>query len=95
VIKIKIKNVDQIVKNERSWLISKIAPYFVDVEKKVEEAIVKQIREVFRAKKIRASITIVKEESASSGKSGITKKPVKISNNGKVSHLAKIREKDE
>jgi hypothetical protein len=93
VIKIKIKNVDQIVKNQRNWLISKIAPYFVDVEKRVEEAIVKQIREVFRAKKIRASITIVKEESVSSGKSGISKKPVKTSNNGKVSNSTKIKEK--
>ena len=61
-IKIKIKNHDQIVKNEKNWWISKIAPFFVDVEKRVEEAIVKEIRDIFRQKKIKAHIQITTEE---------------------------------
>ncbi len=42
-IKIEIKNHREIVKKERSRLISALAPFFVDVEQRVEEEIVKQI----------------------------------------------------
>lgn len=61
-IMIKINNVEEIVKNERNWLLSKIAPFFVDVESKVEEAIVEQLKDVFASKNIDAVITIVRED---------------------------------
>lgn len=61
-IKIKITNPEEIVKSERNWLLSKVAPYFVDVETKVEEAIVVQLKEVFAQRNIRAIIEIVPED---------------------------------
>lgn len=60
-IKIKIKNAEEIVEREKSWLISKVAPYFVDVESRVEQAIVAQLIEVFQAKNIIAEISVSKE----------------------------------
>ncbi|KAA3616570.1 MAG: hypothetical protein DWQ05_12635 [Calditrichaeota bacterium] len=60
-IKIKIQNIDEIVQQEKSWLVSKVAPLVVDVERKVEEAIVKQLEEVFLEKNIIAEIRIEKE----------------------------------
>jgi hypothetical protein len=61
-IKIKITNPEEIVESERNWLLSKVAPYFVDVETKVEEAIVVQLKEVFAQRNIRAIIEIVPED---------------------------------
>jgi hypothetical protein len=61
-ITIKITNAEEIVKNERNWLLSQIAPYFVNVENKVEEAIVIQLKEVFARRNIRADIEIVPED---------------------------------
>ena len=60
-IKIKIHNIHEIVEQEKSWLISKVAPFVVDVERKVEETIVEQLEEVFLSKNIKASIIIEKE----------------------------------
>lgn len=78
-IKIKIKNHKQIVANERSWLISKIAPIFVDLEQRVEEAIVHEIQEVFDRKNIKALIHIVREDEGrrKKEKSKIVKKPAR------------------
>lgn len=61
-ITIKITNPEEIVKNERNWLLSKIAPFFVDVESKVEEALAKQLEEVFRERNIQAVIEIIPED---------------------------------
>lgn len=60
-IKIKIHNVHEIVEQEKSWLISKIAPFVVDVERKVEESIVQQLQQVFVEKNIVAEFRIEKE----------------------------------
>lgn len=62
-ITIKITNPKEIVKNERNWLLSKIAPFFVDVESRVEEALVEQLKEVFKEKNIQAVIEIVPDNS--------------------------------
>lgn len=56
---IKITNADEIVKNHRNWFISKIAPYFVDLEAEVEKAVAEQIQQVFAEKNIQAQIEIV------------------------------------
>jgi len=61
-ITIKIKNADEIVKNEKNWVISKIAPYFIDVQLKVEEAIVDQLKEEFISKNISADFLIVNDD---------------------------------
>ena len=61
-ITIKITNHKEIVKNERNWLLSKIAPLFVDVESRVEEALVEQLKEVFKEQNIQAVIEIVPED---------------------------------
>ena len=60
-IKIKIKNIHEIVEQEKNWFISKMAPFFVDVEQKVEEAIVAQLKEVFNSKNIKAEIKIERD----------------------------------
>lgn len=61
-ITIKIKNADEIVKNEKSWVISKIVPYFIDVQLKVEEAIVDQLKEEFISKNISAEFLIINDD---------------------------------
>lgn len=62
-ITIKIINHKEIVKNERNWLLSKIAPFFVDVESKVEEALVEQLKDVFKERNIQAVIEVVPDNS--------------------------------
>lgn len=59
---IKITNARDIVRGKKGRFISNIAPLFVDLETKVEEAIVRQIEDVFKKNNIEAVITIVKEE---------------------------------
>lgn len=58
-IRIKIKNHREIVRKERSRLVSALAPFFVDVEQRVEEEIVKQIEQVFKTRGIEADFEIV------------------------------------
>ncbi|MFQ5583044.1 MAG: hypothetical protein ACE5GL_01245 [Calditrichia bacterium] len=83
-IKIKIKNHKQIVASERSWLISKIAPIFVDLEQRVEEAIVQEIKNVFERKDIEAQFHIVREDGKrqKNKKSKIVKKPARKGKKG-------------
>lgn len=61
-IKIKVLNSKQIVANERGKFISRLAPYFIDLDRRVEEEIVKQIEKVFAERNIIAEISIVKED---------------------------------
>lgn len=58
-IQIKIKNHREIVRKERSRLVSTLAPFFVDIEQRVEEEIVKQIQQVFQTRGIEADFEIV------------------------------------
>ncbi len=51
-IKIKIHNIHEIVEQEKGRLVSKLAPFLVDVERKVEETIVEQLEDVFLSKNI-------------------------------------------
>ena len=61
-ITIRILNTKQIVEDEKGKLVSKIAPFFTNLETKVEEEIVRQIRKVFEERNIEAEISIVKED---------------------------------
>lgn len=56
---IKITNADEIVKNHHNWFISRIAPYFVNLQTEVEKAVAEQIKQVFAEKNIQAQIEIV------------------------------------
>lgn len=58
-IQIKINNHREIVRKERSRLVSTLAPFFVDIEQRVEEEIVKQIEQVFKTRGIKADFEIV------------------------------------
>ncbi len=60
-ITIKIKNVREIVRSHRGPLAARFGSFFVDLESKVEEEIVRQLQEVFAEKNIDAEITIVPE----------------------------------
>jgi hypothetical protein len=60
-IKIKIHNIQEIVEQEKGRLVSRLAPLLIDVERKVEETIVEQLKDVFQSKNIKASIIIEKE----------------------------------
>ena len=42
-ITIKITNAREIVESERNWFVAKMAPYFVDVQTRVEQEIAKEI----------------------------------------------------
>ncbi len=65
-IKIKITNYQELLQREKSRLVARLAPYFVDVERKVEEIIAAKIEEVFRENDVKAVITI--EKSSPGGK---------------------------
>lgn len=58
-ITIKITNSREIVATEKGRLVSHIAPLFVNLERKVEEEIVREIDRIFRERNIQAIITIV------------------------------------
>lgn len=57
-IKIKILNPHEIVAREKGRLVSRMAPFFINIEAMVEAEIVRQLKEVFRARQIEADITI-------------------------------------
>ena len=59
-IKIKITNSQELLRQKKSRLVARLAPYFMDVERKVEEIIVAKIEEVFRENDVKAVITIEK-----------------------------------
>ncbi len=58
-ITIKIENAREIVANERGRLVSKLAPFFVNLERKVEQEIVNELKRVFEEKKVKARINII------------------------------------
>ncbi|MCB0293919.1 MAG: hypothetical protein KDI38_06785, partial [Calditrichaeota bacterium] len=60
---IKVKNAREIVAKRKGRFLSKIAPWFVDVERRVEEEIVRQLQSVFAEQDIQAVIEVVKENS--------------------------------
>jgi hypothetical protein len=60
-ITIRILNARQIVEKEKGKLVSRIAPYFVDLETRVEEEIAEQLKKVFEERNIRAEILITRE----------------------------------
>jgi len=59
-IKITITNSQELLRRKKSRLVARLAPYFMDVERKVEEIIVAKIEEVFRENDVKAVITIEK-----------------------------------
>lgn len=61
-ITIKILNAREIVENEKGAVVSRLAPFFVDINSRVEEEIVRQLEEVFAERNIRAIISIVPDE---------------------------------
>jgi hypothetical protein len=61
-ITIKISNAREIVKRERSWLVAKLAPYFVDVQTSVEKEIAEEIKKSLQGQDIQAEVSVVKEE---------------------------------
>ncbi|MGH1363666.1 MAG: hypothetical protein ACRBF0_08925 [Calditrichia bacterium] len=73
-IQIKIKNHRQILRKERSRLVSTLAPFFVDVEQRVEEEIVKQIQQVFESHNIEADFEIVLDGSSPASPSSVARK---------------------
>lgn len=61
---IRIKNVREIVAKRKGRFLSKIAPWFIDVERRVEEEIVRQLQSVFAEQDIQAVIEVVKEDNS-------------------------------
>jgi len=58
---IKVLNAEEVVSRERGRLLSKLAPLFVDVERRVEQEIVKQLQTVFEERRIQTDISIVED----------------------------------
>ena len=61
-ITIKIKNAQQIIESQRGWFVARMAPHFIDVQKKVEEEVVKRLESIFVEKGIDAEISVLKGE---------------------------------
>ncbi len=61
---IKILNAREIIEKEKGAVVSRIAPFFVDINSKVEEEIVRQLEAVFAERNIRAVISVVPDESS-------------------------------
>jgi hypothetical protein len=62
-ITIKITNAREIVERERDWFVAKLAPYFIDVQTRVEKEIAKEIEKSLDERKIQAVVSVVKEDS--------------------------------
>lgn len=58
---IKLRNHHHIVAREKGRLVSTVAPFFVNVEDRVEREIVAQIQKIFDERDIEADITVVHE----------------------------------
>lgn len=61
-ITIKITNAQEIVERERNWFIAKLAPYFIDVQIKVEKEIAKEIKNSLEERNIQAVVSVVKDD---------------------------------
>jgi len=61
-ITIKITNAREIVERERNWFVAKLAPFFVDVQTRVEQEIAKEIEKSLVARKIQAVVSLVEED---------------------------------
>ena len=61
-ITIKITNARQIVETESNWFVAKLAPYFVDVQTRVENEIAKEIEKALVERKIQAVVSVVEED---------------------------------
>lgn len=61
-ITIKIENARDIVEQEKGRLVSRVAPLFMNVEKKVEQMIVAELAKVFVERNIEARIEIHDED---------------------------------
>ncbi len=66
-ITIKIKNVREIVAKERGQLVARLGWLFTDLERKVEEEVIQQIKAAFDEREIEADISIVREEISKNG----------------------------
>jgi hypothetical protein len=61
-ITIKILNAREIVARERSWLIAKLAPYFIDMQTRVEQEIAEEIKRSLQKQNIQAVVSVVKDD---------------------------------
>jgi len=60
-ITIKITNAQEIVERERNWFVAKLAPYFIDVQNRVEEEIAEEIKKSLQEKNIQVMVSVVKD----------------------------------
>lgn len=66
-ITIKIHNAREIIATEKGRLAARVGGLFIDLERKVEEEVVRQLHVVFSSKNIRAEIQIVNNDPPSPG----------------------------
>lgn len=63
---IKLKDPNGIIARQKGRLISRVAPFFVNVEDRVEREIVARIRKIFDEHDIEADITVQRESGSAS-----------------------------
>jgi hypothetical protein len=61
-ITIKITNAREIVERERNWLIAKLAPYFIDLQSRVEKEIAKEIEKSLQERNIQSVVSVVNDD---------------------------------
>jgi len=61
-ITIKITNVQEIVERERNWFVAKMAPFFSDVQTRVEKEIAKKIAKSLEERNIQVVVSVVEED---------------------------------
>ncbi len=61
-ITIRIENAEEIVKQEKGFFVSKLAPYFIDIQAKVEQAIAEEIRTALQEKNVEAEVVVVADQ---------------------------------
>lgn len=59
---IKIKNAREIIAREKSWLVAQFAPYFIDLQARVDQAIAEEIKKSLQEQNIQAEVSVVKDE---------------------------------
>ncbi len=61
-ITIKITNAREIVERERNWFIAKLAPYFIDLQSRVEKEIAKEIEKSLQERNIQTVVSVVNDD---------------------------------
>jgi len=61
-ITIKITNATELVEKEKNRFVARIAPFFIDVQKRVEQEIAREIKKALEERGVQAEVSVESDE---------------------------------